>query len=125
MLTSDKYTNGPKVVEFEKAWSKLIGAKYSLFVSSGSTANTLLIASLKEFYGLKDKDKVLVPACTWVTSVSPIFQNNLTPVFCDISLDDYCIDIDDLEKIKKEHPDIKMVFTTHLLGYHSNKEDFS
>jgi len=120
VLTSDKYTNGPKVVEFEKAWSKLIGAKYSLFVSSGSTANTLLIASLKEFYGLKDKDKVLVPACTWVTSVSPIFQNNLTPIFCDISLDDYCIDIDDLEKIKKEHPDIKMVFTTHLLGYHSN-----
>ncbi len=120
VLTSDKYTNGPKVVEFENAWSKLIGSKHSLFVSSGSTANTLLIASLKEFYGLKDGDKVLVPACTWVTSVSPIFQNNLTPIFCDISLDNYCIDLNDLEIIKKDHPDIKMVFTTHLLGYHSN-----
>lgn len=120
ILFCDKYTNGPKVREFENAWSKLIGAKHSLFVSSGSTANTLLIASLKELYKLKDRDKVLVPACTWVTSVSPIFQNNLTPIFCDISLDNYCIDTNDLEEIKRDHPDIKMIFTTHLLGFHSN-----
>jgi CDP-6-deoxy-D-xylo-4-hexulose-3-dehydrase len=120
VVTSDKFTNGPKVKEFEMAWSKLIGAKHSLFVSSGSTANTLLIASLKEYLKLKDNDKVLVPACTWVTSVSPIFQNKLRPIFCDISLDDYCINIDDLKTLKKLHPDIKMIFTTHLLGFHSN-----
>lgn len=120
ILTSDKFTNGPKVREFEKAWSEWIGAKYSLYVSSGSTANSLLIASLKEFYGLKNGDKVLVPACTWITSVAPIFQNNLTPIFCDISLEDYCLNLEDLEKVKNNHPDIKMVFTTHLLGFHSN-----
>jgi len=120
VLTSDKFTNGPKVREFEKAWSDWVGAKYSLYVSSGSTANSLLIASLKEFYGLKDGDKVLVPACTWITSVAPIFQNNLTPIFCDVSLEDYCLNLNDLEDIKKNHPDIKMVFTTHLLGFHSN-----
>jgi CDP-6-deoxy-D-xylo-4-hexulose-3-dehydrase len=122
VLTSDKFTNGPKVRQFEDEWSKLIGAKHSLYVSSGSTANSLLIASLKEYYGLRDNDKVLVPACTWITSVAPIFQNNLLPIFCDVSLDDYCLDIEDLEKVKKNHPDIKMVFTTHLLGFHSNIE---
>lgn len=120
VLTSDKFTNGPKVRQFEKAWSDWVGAKYSLYVSSGSTANSLLIASLKEYYGLKNGDKVLVPACTWITSVAPIFQNNLKPIFCDISLEDYCMNIEDLEQIKLLHPDIKMVFTTHLLGFHSN-----
>lgn len=120
VLTSDKFTNGPKVRQFEKAWSDWVGAKYSLYVSSGSTANSLLIASLKEYYGLKNGDKVLVPACTWITSVAPIFQNNLKPIFCDISLEDYCMNIEDLEQIKLVHPDIKMVFTTHLLGFHSN-----
>lgn len=120
ILTSNKFTNGPKVREFEKVWSKWVASKHSLFVSSGSTANFLLIAALKEKYNLKDGSKVLVPACTWMTSVAPIIQNNLRPIFIDVSLRDYCIDIDDLKTIKVQHPDIKLIFTTHLLGFHSN-----
>lgn len=119
-LTSNKFTNGPKVKELEAKWSEWVGCKHSLFVSSGSTANFLLIASLKEKYNLKDGDKVLVPACTWMTSVAPIFQNKLHPVFIDISLKDYCIESEDLIKIKDKHPDIKLIFTTHLLGFHSD-----
>jgi CDP-6-deoxy-D-xylo-4-hexulose-3-dehydrase len=122
VLTSNKFTNGPKVREFENVWSEWVGAKHSLFVSSGSTANFLLIAAIKEKYNLADGDKVLVPACTWMTSVAPIFQNKLTPIFVDVSLQDYCIDLNDLESIKEVHPDIKLIFTTHLLGFHSNVE---
>ena len=120
VLTSNKFTNGPKVREFENVWSKWVGSKHSLFVSSGSTANSLLIASIKEKFKLNDGDKVLVPACTWMTSVAPIFQNKLTPIFIDISLDDYCINLEDLSVVKESHPDIKLIFTTHLLGFHSN-----
>jgi len=120
VLSTNRFTNGAKVREFESLWSKWVGSKHSLFVSSGSTANTLLIASIKEKYNLNDGDKVLVPACTWMTSVAPIFQNKLTPIFVDISLDDYCVNIDDLSRIKEIHPDIKLVFTTHLLGFHSD-----
>lgn len=120
VLITNKFTNGPKVREFETVWSKWVGAKHSIFVSSGSTANSLLIAAVKEKFNLKDGDKVLVPACTWMTSVAPIFQNKLTPIFIDISLDDYCINTDDLEKVKQQHPDIKLIFTTHLLGFHSD-----
>ena len=120
VLSSNKFTNGPKVKQFEDVWSKWVGSKYSLFVSSGSTANSLLIAAIKEKYKLNDGDKVLVPACTWMTSVAPIFQNKLTPVFIDISLEDYCINTDDLDSVKNMHPDIKLIFTTHLLGFHSN-----
>jgi CDP-6-deoxy-D-xylo-4-hexulose-3-dehydrase len=120
VLTTNRFTNGAKVREFESLWSKWVGSKHSLFVSSGSTANSLLIAAIKEKYNLNDGDKVLVPSCTWMTSVAPIFQNKLTPIFVDISLEDYCINIEDLERIKEIHPDIKLIFTTHLLGFHSD-----
>ncbi len=122
ILSSDKFTNGPKVRQFEKQWCDWSGSKYSLFVSSGSTANSLLIQSIKEYYGLNNGDKVLVPACTWITSITPILQANLLPIFCDVSLNNYCMSEDDMRIISKEHPDIKLVFTTHLLGYYSSVE---
>ena len=58
ILTSSRLTNGPKVRQFENEWSSWLGVKHSLYVSSGSTANTLLVSSVKELYGLKDGDKL-------------------------------------------------------------------
>ena len=52
LLTSSRLTNGPKVRQFEKEWSDWLGVKHSLYVSSGSTANSLLISAVKEYYGL-------------------------------------------------------------------------
>ncbi|NDB60832.1 DegT/DnrJ/EryC1/StrS aminotransferase family protein [bacterium] len=117
ILTTKQFTNGPKVRQFEKEWSRWLGCDYSLFVSSGSTANLLLVSAIKEKYNLKDGDKVIVPACTWVTNVAPIIQCGLTPIFCDISLEHYSFDLKHLEKISKQHTDIKMIFVTHLLGF--------
>lgn len=116
-LMSNQFTQGPKVEEFEAAWSKWLGADHSLFVSSGSTANFLLIASAMEYYGLKPGDKVLLPACTWVTNINPIFQLGLTPIFCDINIIDFSFDLENFKHIAHHHPDIKIVFTTHLLGF--------
>lgn len=120
VLTSDKFTQGQKVEEFEKKWSEWLGCRYSLFVTSGSTANFLLISAIIEEYGLLPGDKVLVPSCTWVTNINPIIQLGLTPIFCDVSLDDYSFDSKNLEIISKIHPDIKLVFVTHLLGIPAN-----
>jgi CDP-6-deoxy-D-xylo-4-hexulose-3-dehydrase len=111
IVFTDRFTNGPKVREFEEAWSKWIGSKYSLYVSSGSTADYLLIASVKERFKIPDGAKVLLPACTWVTNVSPVLQCKLEPVFCDISLEHFSFD---LEKLPKD--DVAIVFVTHLLG---------
>lgn len=122
VLTSDRFTNGLKVREFEKKWSKWLGAKHSLFVSSGSTANYLLLAAVKELYGLKDGDKVLVPSCTWVTNIGPVIQLGFTPIFCDINIRNFSFCEDDLEYISKEHPDIKLIFITHLIGFSANNE---
>jgi CDP-6-deoxy-D-xylo-4-hexulose-3-dehydrase len=122
ILSSDKFTQGKKVEEFERKWSEWLGCKHSVFVTSGSTANFLLVASVIEKYNLKRGDKVLLPACTWVTNINPIFQLGLTPIFCDINLDNYSFDIDNLKSISTHHPDIKMVFVTHLLGIPADVE---
>ncbi len=117
IYASDKYTSGPKVKEFEDAWSKWLGCKYSLYVTSGSTANLLLMAAVKELYEIPNGSKVLVPACTWVTNVSPVFQLGLEPVFCDVDLERYSFDLDTLPE-----EDVRIVFITHLLGINSPVE---
>jgi CDP-6-deoxy-D-xylo-4-hexulose-3-dehydrase len=124
ILTAKKFTFGEKVKKFEQEWSNWIHHNkqtYSLYVSSGSTANFLLVAGVMELYGLKKGDKVLLPACTWMTNVAPIIQLGLTPVFCDINLENFSFDLDDARKIAKNH-DIKMIFVTHLLGFSADNE---
>lgn len=123
ILSNDKFTNGEKVKELENSWNNWLGSKYSLFVSSGSTANFLLIASIKEKYNLKAGDKVLVPACTWMTNVAPIIQLGLTPVFCDIQFNDFSFDREELQYISNKHKNIKLIFVTHLLGFTSTTRD--
>lgn len=120
ILTAKKFTKGDLNLDFERKWSSWQETKYSVFVNSGSSANLLMIAAIKELYKLKDGDKVLVPAITWVTNISPIIQLGLQPIFCDINLQDFSFDYKELEKIKKLHPDIKCIFVTHLLGLPSN-----
>lgn len=123
-LFSDKFTNGKKVRKFEKEWSEWVGSKHSLYVSSGSTANYLLLSAVKELYSLEDGAKVLVPACTWVTNIGPVIQLGFTPIFCDINLNNFSFCEDDLEHIAKIHPDIKLIFVTHLIGFSANNERY-
>lgn len=124
IIQSDRFTQGEKVKKFEDQWSEWLGCKHSLFVTSGSTANFLLVSSVIEKYGLEKGDKVLLPACTWVTNINPIFQLGLTPIFCDVSLSDYSFDIDNLKRISEKHSDIKLVFVSHLLGIPANVDEY-
>jgi CDP-6-deoxy-D-xylo-4-hexulose-3-dehydrase len=117
IASTKKFTSDKMVKRFEKEWSQWLGAKHSLFVSSGSTANFLLVDAIKQKYNLKDGDKVLLPSCTWMTNVAPIIQLGLTPVFADINLNNFSFEVDDLNRIKSLHPDIKVIFVTHLLGF--------
>lgn len=120
VMTSDKFTQGKKVEKFEEAWSEWLGVNHSLFVTSGSTANFLLLDAVKEKYlSHKKKIKVLLPACTWVTNINPVMQLGMIPVFCDINLSDYSFDLDNAKEISKKH-EIDIVFTTHLLGLPAN-----
>lgn len=124
LIASDKLTNGPKVREFEQQWAYWIGSKHALMVSSGSTANFLMLAAIKEKFGLKNGDKIVVPACTWVTNISPVIQLGFQPLFCDINLTNYSFDTNHLKQISLAHPDVRAIFVTHLLGFSANNEGY-
>jgi CDP-6-deoxy-D-xylo-4-hexulose-3-dehydrase len=74
-------------------------------------------------YKLQPGDKVLVPACTWVTNVGPIIQLGLVPIFCDVNIKNFSFDLDEAKKIAKKHKDIKMIFVTHLLGFSGQNDE--
>ena len=76
---------GPKSIQFEKEVSALFGKKYGLFVNSGSSAILLGLNALN----LEPGDEVITPACTFSTTLSPIIQCGLKPVFCDVEIGTY------------------------------------
>lgn len=121
-LKSGEYTQGRIVEEFERKFAEWNGSKYAVMVNSGSSANLLIVSLLKEKYGLKDGDEVLVPAVTWPTTVYPIIQNNLVPLFCDVA-DDFNISLDSMKKMVTEKT--KALFLVHLLGQPANMDEIS
>jgi len=115
LKTNPKLTKGEKTIEFEKKWSNYLGIKYSVFVNSGSSANLAMIYALVLSNRLKN-NKIVVPALSWVTTVSPIINFNLEPILCDSEKDYLSLDINHLEEIFKEHnPAVLML--VHPLGF--------
>ena len=76
---------GPKSIQFEKEVSELFSKKYGLFVNSGSSAILLGLNALN----LQPGDEVITAACTFSTTLAPIIQCGLKPVFCDVELQTY------------------------------------
>jgi CDP-6-deoxy-D-xylo-4-hexulose-3-dehydrase len=76
---------GPKTTLFESEVSSKFGKKYGLFVNSGSSAILLGLNALD----LQPGDEVITPACTFATTVAPILQCGLKPIFCDVNLQTY------------------------------------
>jgi CDP-4-dehydro-6-deoxyglucose reductase, E1 len=116
-LISTRVTMGKKVFEFEKKYSDKIKSKYSIMCNSGSSANLLMLSSLSSKFvknNLKPGDEVIVPALSWSTSVWPIIQNNLVPVFVDCSLDTFNLKVDDLKKSLTKKT--KAILLVHVYG---------
>jgi CDP-6-deoxy-D-xylo-4-hexulose-3-dehydrase len=106
-----KLTHGPKVREFESAWSDWLGVKYSLMVNSGASANELTMLALKEIYG---PGEVIVPPLTWVSDVASVLHAGFEPVFVDINMRNLSFDIEKLEKAISSNT--RAIFITHVLG---------
>lgn len=107
---------GPQSIEFEKQIANIFGKKYGVFVNSGSSACLLALASLQ----LPQGSKVLTPACTFSTTVAPIIQLGLEPVFCDIELTTYVPSLEQLKPLITN--DIKVIMLPNLIG---NKPDWN
>lgn len=118
ILFDDQWTYNKHVVEFENKMSNYIGCKYSIFTSSGSTANTILAYYLKDKFYTPNKNIIIFPSTTWTTSISPFIREGFEPKFIDVSLDNYCMDLDKLEEYLKLNNDkVVCVFITSLLGF--------
>ncbi len=111
-------TQSKKVEQFELEWSKWLGVKYSVFVNSGSSANLISMAVLKEIYG---SGEIIVPALTWVSDIASVIQNGFKPIFVDINKKNLCMNEDQV--IKKINSKTRAVFITHAQGFNglSNK----
>lgn len=104
LKTYPKLTKGELTILFEKEWARIVGAEYAVFVNSGSSANLISIFTLLEGGRLKNK-KVVVPALSWITDISPVMQAGLVPILCDCNKNDLSVDLEHLEKIfRQEEP---------------------
>ena len=95
-------TMGRYAKQFEENFAKFLGMKYCLLTNSGSSANLLAISALTSpklgEKRLKPGDEVITTACGFPTTVNPIIQNNLIPVFIDVDLGTYNIRVIKLRK---------------------------
>ena len=107
-------TQSSQVEAFEEDWSNWLGAKHSVFVNSGSSANLITISALKEVYGLGE---IIVPTLTWVSDIASVIQCGFDPIFVDIN--PKTLGMIDRQVIEKISRNTKAVFLTHVLGYNA------
>ena len=110
---SNKFTNGPKVKEFEKKWSKWLGVKYSTFVNSGASANLISTHILKELNN--GKKEIILPAFTWSSDVVSVINAGFKPVFVDINYENLALNEEIIKK--KINKNTLAIFVTHAMGY--------
>ena len=112
-LTSGRYGE-----EFEREFPKYLNSKYCALVNSGSSANLVALTALTSHKlgnrRLKSGDEVITVAAGFPTTIAPIIQNKLIPVFIDIDLETYDFKEDVLEKAISEKT--KAIFMAHTLG---------
>mgnify|MGYP006102254061 FL=1 len=121
VLRSKQITMSKITKKFELHFAKKMGAKYAIMTNSGSSANLLALSCLTNPLSKKKilpNSEVIIPAICWSTSLWPIIQNNLKPVFVDVELGTFNIDIDNIEK--KITKKTKAIMLIHVLGTSTN-----
>jgi len=108
---------GPRTIKFEEGIAKQFGKKYGLFVNSGSSAVLLGICALN----LKPGDEVITPACTFSTTVAPLIQMGLKPVFCDVEVGTYVPSPDQVCSLITDKT--KLIILPNLIGSKPNWEE--
>jgi CDP-6-deoxy-D-xylo-4-hexulose-3-dehydrase len=106
-------TQSVNVRAFEEEWSDWLGVRHSVFVNSGSSANLLTLAALKELHG--PGGEVIVPTITWVSDIAAVLHCGFEPAFVDI--DPRTLGMDNEQVLARITSRTRAVFLTHVLGY--------
>jgi CDP-6-deoxy-D-xylo-4-hexulose-3-dehydrase len=126
VLDSGRLTMGERVRAFELEFAAAVGAHHAVMVNSGSSANLLMVDALVRRSAvdapLRSGDEVLVPALSWPTTVWPIVQLGLVPVFIDI--DPVTLAIDLASARSALGPRTKAMFLIHVLGRAPNMDPY-
>ena len=118
LKTNPRLTKGELTTKFEEEWSKWLGVKYSVFVNSGSSANLASLYSLILSKRMRN-NKIVVPAVSWVTTVTPAIQLGLEPIMCECDYNNLGLDINHLKEIIKTE-DPSTIILVHVLGIPNN-----
>jgi CDP-6-deoxy-D-xylo-4-hexulose-3-dehydrase len=109
--------DGKQVHELEKKVANLFRKDFGLMTNSGSSANLLGIQGLR----LPDQSKVITPALTFSTTIAPLVQSNLVPLFVDVELDTLQIDTSLLQDIPLDG--VSAICVPNLIGNIANWEE--
>ncbi len=113
VLNTNRFTNGPKVREFEKVWSDWLGVKYSVMVGSGAAANYITTSIVRELRG--QTGEIIVPPIGWVSDVSSVINTGFLPVFVDVDLQSMAITTENIKRAINENT--KAIVLVHALGF--------
>ena len=115
---NQRFTNGPKVREFEQAWSDYLDCEFSVFVNSGASANYIMASIMKEEKGVGE---VIVSPLGWVSDVAPLVNLGFTPVFVDVSMENMSITLDNIKAaVTDKTVGVSLV---HVLGFAAVSEE--
>lgn len=112
-----RLTQGRKVEEFEREWSKWLGVKHTVFVNSGASANYIMAAISRDVKGVGE---VIVPPLGWVSDIASVVNLGMKPVFVDISLNNLAISAENIEAAIT--PKTKAIVLVHTLGFNGLNE---
>ena len=124
VLLSGQLTMANRVRAFERQFAEFVGAPYAVMVNSGSSANLLAMAvasNIQRSSRLCSGDEVLIPAVCWSTSVWPVIQMGLRPIFVDVDPNTLNISIGDMKR--KIGPKTKGLVAVHILGNSAPMKD--
>jgi len=109
---------GKKCMKFEKLFPKQFDKRYGVLTNSGSSSNLLMMAALKSkrTYNFPDGTKVLTPIAGFPTTLNPILQHRMEPVFVDIEQESLNLNLDEVEAKLIQNPDIRIITFAHVLG---------
>lgn len=114
VLNGSWVVSGEQVQKFQEKFSSIFKIKYSHMVNSGSSANLVMVTALKKRFRWNDNDEIIVSPVGFPTTIAPIIQNNLKPVFIDVELDTLNFDLDLLEDAITKRT--KAIFVSPVLG---------